>query len=164
MKHEILDDFNEKPKLEFAGFGMRLGAYLIDIIPIVILISIFLYSTFGLNPFNSGNSVIDLGHEFEKAISVKAMVRYLSFFMWIIYCSIMEASLYEGTFGKKIIGIKVTDKDGNPLTIGQSIIRNLTKVISYIALALGFIWVLFDKERRSWHDIIAKTYVVLRNE
>ena len=76
----------------------------------------------------------------------------------------MEVSSFQGTFGKRMVGIKVTDENGNRLTLGQSITRNLTKIISYLAIALGFIWVLFDKKRRGWHDMIAKTFVVIRNE
>jgi len=162
MKNEILDDFIEKTRLDFAGFGLRLGAYLIDIIPIIILLNIFIYLAFGFTPFHYRDSVIDFDQEFEASLSIQSMVRYLSFIVWIIYCSIMEASSYEGTFGKKIVGIKVIDDDENPLTIGKSITRNMAKIISYIGLILGFIWVLFDKKRRGWHDMIAKTYVVKR--
>ncbi|MEN0048116.1 MAG: RDD family protein [Bacteroidota bacterium] len=165
MKNEILDDIIEKPKSDFAGFGLRLGAYLIDIIPIIILLNILIYLIFGLSPINSGDSIINLGgQEFEESKVTRAIVRYLSFLVWIIYCTIMEASSYEGTFGKKMVGIKVTDENGSRLTTGKSITRNLTKIISYIAIVLGFIWVLFDKERRGWHDMIAKTYVVKKNE
>ena len=50
-----------------------------------------------------------------------------------------------------MVGIEVTDENGSRLTTGKSIARNLTKIISYIAIFLGFLWVLFDKERRGWH-------------
>lgn len=165
MKNEILDDIIEKPKLDFAGFGLRLGAYLIDIVPIIILLNIFVYFAFGLNPLDSGDRVIDLdGEEFSESKITRAIVRYLSFFVWIIYCGIMEASSYEGTFGKRMVGIKVVDENGNQLTFGKSIARNLTKILSYIALGLGFFWVLFNKEKRGWHDIITKTFVTKKNE
>lgn len=165
MKNKILDNLIEKPQLTFVGFGSRLGAYLIDVIPIIIILNILAYSIFGLNPIDSSGRVISLdGQEFSEARITRIIVRYISFLIWIVYCAIMEASSYEGTFGKRMMRIKVSDENGQRLTLGKSIIRNLTKIISYTLIGLGFIWVLFNKEKRGWHDLIAKTYVIRKND
>ena len=60
----------------------------------------------------------------------------------------MEATHNGGTYGKRLVGIMVTDENGNRITFGKSMIRNLTKIISYIAVELEFIWVLFHKEKK----------------
>lgn len=165
MSNEILDEnLNntiEKPVLNFAGFWVRFGAYLIDLIPIIIIINILIYVFFGLSPFDTSGRVIDLdGQEFGETEVVKALVRYLSFFVWIVYCAIAESSSWQGTLGKKMLGIKVSDEYGNRISFGKSILRNLSKILSYLILAIGFIWAGFDKKKRGWHDFIAKTYVI----
>ena len=38
----------------------------------------------------------------------------------------------------------------------------LFKFISYLPLGLGFFWILFNKERRGWHDLVAKTHVAIK--
>lgn len=160
MNNKVLDEVVEDPKFDFAGFGLRFGAYLIDIIPLVFISFIIFYIYAGSDLFSEKNMGIALNINTIGDIPLRVGVRYLSFFMWIIYCTIMEVSSYEGTFGKRMLGIKVTDENGNRLTLGRSIARNLTKIISYFLIGLGFIWILFNKKRRGWHDMIAKTFVI----
>ncbi len=161
MNDDILDDYKERPKLDFAGFGLRLGAYLVDIVPIVIILTCVVYYVYGIIPYGPSGRMVEIdGVMMNEAAIAKSIIRYASFLLWIIYCCIMEASSFQGTFGKVFLDIKVTDETGNQLTFTKSLIRNATKILSYIIIALGFIWVLFDKERRGWHDMIAKTYVI----
>lgn len=161
MKIEILDNINEKPNLNIVGFGQRLGAYLVDIIPIILFLNIIIYLAYGINPLDSEDRVVELGgQEYYQSKILRSLVRYLSFFIWILYCSVMEASSYNGTFGKRMLGIRVVDPMGEQLSLGNAIQRNLFKIISYLPLGLGFLWPLFDKQNRSWHDMLAKTFVV----
>jgi uncharacterized RDD family membrane protein YckC len=61
----------------------------------------------------------------------------------------------------RMMGLKVVrDVDGGPLSTGQAIIRLIGYWVSSAVLYLGFIWVLIDKRRRGWHDLIAGTVVV----
>jgi uncharacterized RDD family membrane protein YckC len=160
MESEINDTLEERPELNFAGFGLRFGAYLIDIIPLVAISFVIFYINVGPELFSEKNMRITTEIETIGDIPLRVGIRYLSFFMWIIYCAIMEASPYEGTFGKRALKIKVTDKNGTRLTVEKSVTRNFTKIFSYVLIGLGFIWVLFNKERRGWHDVIANTYVI----
>jgi uncharacterized RDD family membrane protein YckC len=58
------------------------------------------------------------------------------------------------------MGLKVIRADGNPPTIGRSIIRFIGYGISAIVFWLGYLWVLVDNDRQAWHDHMAKTWVV----
>ncbi len=161
MNNDLIDDVFQPSKLNFAGFGQRLVAYLIDIVPIIIILNFVAYFVFGINPMQRSESVIIIrGLEFEEFRILRIMVRYISFIVWIVYCAFMEASKYRGTLGKRMLGITVIDETGSPPSLATSMIRNLTKIISYLVLALGFLWVVFHKEKRAWHDIIARTFVV----
>lgn len=68
---------------------------------------------------------------------------------------------YKGTtIGGIICGLKVVRLDDRPLDWPTSIVRALACFLSMAIMGLGFIWVVFDPERQSWHDKIAGTTVV----
>ena len=39
-------------------------------------------------------------------------------------------------------------------------IRFMTAIFSWVALGLGYLWALFDKENRCWHDLVSKTVLI----
>ncbi len=68
---------------------------------------------------------------------------------------------YKGTtIGGIICGLKVVRLDDRPLDWPTSIVRALACFLSMAIAGLGFIWVVFDPEKQSWHDKIAGTTVV----
>lgn len=79
--------------------------------------------------------------------------------VWIVYSIIMDSSTVKGTFGKQMMNIQVTDEDGKRISINQSIARNLFKIVSYAIVGFGFLYVLFDKKNKGWHDRFADTLV-----
>jgi uncharacterized RDD family membrane protein YckC len=148
-------------KTAIAPYGKRFLAYLIDIIIIVIIVVSVNYWFLGFdkiwsNYLNRGEDTLPR----EVFLKQRNVLREIAFLVWMMYCTIMEASKKQGTIGKQIMGIKVVNMLGNPLSLQQSIARNFAKIISYKVLCLGFIWILVDKMRQGWHDKMTKTYVV----
>lgn len=64
------------------------------------------------------------------------------------------------TIGGMVFGFKVVRVNGQPLTFGVALVRGLACMLSLVALGLGFFWIAWDREKQSWHDKIAGTYVV----
>ena len=65
--------------------------------------------------------------------------------------------------GKIFAGIKIVRTNGIEIGFGRAMLREwIGKLISVLPLVvpLGFLWVLFDKENRGWHDKIADTKVI----
>ena len=165
MNDEILDELELEPaRLNYASFYLRFLAYLTDIIPIMIVAGFVLYYIFGISPFET---IVAL--EYQDGILTenkqKSIVRLrnISFVIWMLYSIYADASIQQGTFGKANAQMKVVDGKGNRISQRQSVIRNLSKIISYFPLGLGFIWAAFDKKNRTWHDMIAKTFVIETN-
>jgi uncharacterized RDD family membrane protein YckC len=73
---------------------------------------------------------------------------------------ILEGSSLQGTFGKALIGIHVTDAKGRKIGFGLSLARNLAKITGVLSLGIGFFVGFFDAQQRCWHDRIAGTLVV----
>ena len=78
------------------------------------------------------------------------------------------SSCYEGFFiaklgatpGKMVIGVKVLRPDGSPVSLGRAFGRYFAKILSGLALCIGFIMVGFDSQKRGLHDMICDTRVV----
>jgi uncharacterized RDD family membrane protein YckC len=65
------------------------------------------------------------------------------------------------TPGMRMFGLRVVmDRDGGPVTLGPAILRLVGYWVDTVVLYLGFVWVLIDKRRRGWHDLIAGTVVI----
>ena len=65
------------------------------------------------------------------------------------------------TPGKMALRIKVVQSDGNPLTYGRAVKREvLGKFVSSILLGIGYLMVAFDNQKQGLHDKIADTYVI----
>jgi uncharacterized RDD family membrane protein YckC len=64
------------------------------------------------------------------------------------------------TVGGVVLGLKVVRQDGYPVTMLVSIVRALAAAFSIVIFFLGFLWIVFDRERQGWHDKIAGTVVI----
>jgi uncharacterized RDD family membrane protein YckC len=93
-------------------------------------------------------------------IKERNLIRNISFGLWLLYCTYMEGTPRQGTFGKYLLGLKVVNLDGSPLSRMQSNRRNAYKIMALLPFALGFVWILFQKEKRGWHDLAGGTRVV----
>jgi uncharacterized RDD family membrane protein YckC len=68
---------------------------------------------------------------------------------------------WKGTsIGGIVLGLKVVRQDGQPLTFLVALVRAFAGAFSLIVLFLGFLWIIWDKEKQGWHDKIAGTVVV----
>jgi uncharacterized RDD family membrane protein YckC len=76
-----------------------------------------------------------------------------------IYASIMWKTRGT-TIGGIVCGLKVVRIDNREIDWATAIVRALSCFLSLAVAGLGFIWVVFDDEKQSWHDKIAGTTVV----
>ena len=63
------------------------------------------------------------------------------------------------TIGKMLLGLRVVGVDRQPPSFRQAALRWLAAV-GFAPIGLGFLWVLWQSEKRSWHDFVARTWVV----
>ncbi|MGP1906986.1 RDD family protein [Metabacillus sp. JX24] len=77
----------------------------------------------------------------------------------ILYFGMMPATSFQGTIGKKMLGLKVVNNAGGKISMGQSWIRYLGYIVSSI-FYVGYIMAAFTDRKRALHDMMADTYVV----
>jgi len=76
-----------------------------------------------------------------------------------LYEASLESSSYQATLGKMIFGMKVTDLNGNRISFARATGRHFAKILSAMALLIGFIMVGFTDRKQGLHDLIAGTLV-----
>lgn len=139
----------------------RIVAYLLDVIPITLFVfGVFFY---GLGFDKLYYARLDFPNDpliREDFLADRNLIRNYSFLVWVIYSILMEISPWQGTLGKRVMGLQVTSIYYERLTLVQAVKRNATKIISLAIFGLGFIWFFFDIDQQSWHDKFAKTLVV----
>ena len=65
------------------------------------------------------------------------------------------------TLGMRAMGIRVYDfSKGGPIGYGRGALRYVGLIVCAIPCFLGFLWMLWDKEKQTWADKIANTVVV----
>jgi uncharacterized RDD family membrane protein YckC len=132
--------------LEYAEPWRRLLAYIIDAIILGIIQEIFGF-IFG----------ILLGTE-----SITYLAIYVPFVIVLnwLYFAYLESSPTQATLGKRALNIRVVSTSGERISFKQGTVRYLAKILSAIILLIGYIMIIFDKDKQGLHDKLANTYVV----
>ncbi len=147
----------------YAGFVSRLLAFVIDVVMVTLIVLIFNSAVaIVLGFFN-----IDVAALVQSDNSFTTIAALIFVFgnmlvvmsVWVFYF-IVAWTLVGQTIGKRILGLRVVSVDGNLITFKQAVFRYAGYWLSAMPLFLGFLWVLVDDERRSWHDKIARTCVI----
>lgn len=146
--------------MEYVGVGRRAVAIIIDAIIVSIVGSIIGGIVGGVVGGASAATGADEAG-FAAAVAgassvVSIVVGILAFLYWVV----LEATM-GATLGKKVMGIVVVKTDGTPISWGDSLIRNILRIIDgllvYLVAAL-FVWNSPLKQRLG--DRVASTVVV----
>jgi uncharacterized RDD family membrane protein YckC len=77
-----------------------------------------------------------------------------------LYEALLTSSSWQGTVGKRILRLKVTDEAGNRIGFGRATGRFFGKILSHLILWIGFIMIAFTDRKRGLHDMMAGTLVM----
>jgi uncharacterized RDD family membrane protein YckC len=130
-----------------AGITRRLAAALYDLL---LVAGIVMATSFALIIARGGRAV-PVGHPgYQLFLFGQAAAFFILF--W-----------HRGgqTLGMRTWRIRVESRRGEPLTVRVAAWRFATALLSLAAFGMGFLWMLFDPLRRTWHDRLSGTRVVL---
>ena len=85
---------------------------------------------------------------------------YLAEIPFALYSPLMESSASQGTIGKIVFGLKVTDTSYQRISLRRALGRWLAHLPSGLLLCLGYAMVAFTPQKRALHDYIAGTLVL----
>lgn len=138
------------------GFWRRVVAYIID----TIILNIAISTLAGFMGLGFGSQFMGVNADFQPdLIAGYWTFVLLSFVGQWLYFAVLEASAWQGTLGKKALGMSVTDLDGNRISFGRATGRYFAKILSTIIMMIGFIMVAFTGRKQGLHDMLAGTLV-----
>ena len=107
-----------------------------------------------LIPMFIGLNLVTQGHIAHQNAAAQDIMLYFAYFVF-------PTGIWGGTPGKIVAGIIVVNEDGRIPGVATAIGREMAfKAVSSIIFVLGLLWILFDTNRRGWHDHMAGTFVV----
>lgn len=142
------------PGVRLASHGARLVVSIVDGILVGVMVTVVAVAL----PFLTAGLVVSgapvLAAVVGLLVIVAAFLVTLGYFPWFWAHG-------EATPGMRMFRLRlVRDRDGGPLGRGEAILRLVELWISGAVLYLGFVWILVDRRRRGWHDLIAGTVMV----
>ena len=72
----------------------------------------------------------------------------------------LERSRRQATLGKRIVGLKVTDLEGNRISFSRATARFLGTFLCDASCGIGYLMAAFSTRKQALHDMIAGTVVV----
>ena len=157
------------PQVHYAGFWLRVVAYIIDGI-VTGLGFLLLFIPFAI--LTGLGAVIGGIHPGEDPRDISALLGgtfFLGLFVLVVlgivgawlYHAKMESSRWQATVGKKILNLRVTDLNGAPVSFKRATGRHFAKLITgLIPLGIGFALAGFTERRQALHDMIASCLVL----
>lgn len=122
-----------------ADFWYRLGGFLIDWVILVVV-----------------GQLIGLLFRERFVTSILVNVAF-----GIAYSVYFIGSGSGQTPGMRVLGIRAIDaRTGGRVDYGKAFVRYLVAIVSGLACYLGYLWMLWDPEKQTWHDKAAQTFVV----
>lgn len=121
----------------YGGFWIRLLAWIIDAMIVGLIFPLAFLA-------GSGTHIVGFG---------------LGFFGGWLYEALLTSSSMQATLGKMILGMKVTDLQGQRIDFGRATIRHFAKYLSTAILGIGYLMVAFTERKQGLHDMIAGTLV-----
>jgi uncharacterized RDD family membrane protein YckC len=122
---------------QYASWIQRVGAYLIDVAPIIVLDVIFV------------------------RVSVIYWIVTLLGLGWTIYNRWYQAGTTGQSLGKKVLNLRlVSEQTGEPIGPLMAFVRDICHIVDAIICYIGFLFPLWDSKRQTLADKIVKTVVV----
>ena len=150
---------SERSGLEYADFLPRVGAALIDGFILFFMTCIPAgICAFGFGMLAAAGAQ-DAGNADAAGAVVGAMYQICSLVLGAvigaIYYVALETSPKQGTFGKQMLGLKVTDLDGRRITTGRALGRFFGRYLTACTCGIGWLLPLFSEKRQTLHDLMS---------
>jgi uncharacterized RDD family membrane protein YckC len=127
--------------VRYASRRQRLGAWGIELVVVA--------AFFFVGMIFSGGSYF--------AVFVIAMTA-----MWLYFAG-CESSPLQSTLSGRLLGLRVTDLQGEPVSFNRATVRHFAMYLSAVTpFAVGYLMAFWTKRRQTLHDYLSSTLVLRR--
>ena len=136
-----------KTEVMYAGFWRRVLAYLIDLVVVV-----------AAQTALSGLVLAGSAGDLQTIVNIAPVCALIS---WA-YFALLESSPARGTLGKIALNLFVADLHGDPITFYRASARYWLKILSTLALGVGWLLAAFTPRKQALHDLLSGCLVLRR--
>lgn len=151
--------FEEKPEeLSDASLSRRLAAMFYDTLLCIALMMV----TTGI--YMAVSKTV-LGSETYRQLNESGQTINDPLLSSILFCTLFFFFGYfwtrnGQTLGMQVWHLRVQSKGSKPISWTQALLRFMTAFVSAACFGLGYLWMLFDKQDRTWQCIASDTEIV----
>ncbi|HET7658327.1 MAG TPA: RDD family protein [Bacillales bacterium] len=138
-------------KFQLAGLGSRSAAFMIDV-----WILIFIESALGLAMYYFKDWF------WLTSSYLIAFLIFIAFMLWWLYFAFFEFFASGKTPGKRLLGIRVIQENGQNVTLLSAFIRNLLRMIDFLPALffVGILMIFFHPSHKRVGDLASGTMVI----
>ncbi|MEK8132285.1 RDD family protein [Paenibacillus filicis] len=153
---DIITPEHVRLQLRTAGLGSRTAAQLVDVL-LLGAVSTVVYLLVGLGIMLTGDGISGFGKDY-----IPAFLILFNFILIGCYFVLTEYYMSGQSFGKKWMGLRVVQENGQPLTFLSSLIRNFFRLIDFLPsfYFLGAVWMFLHPRDKRLGDLAAGTLVI----
>jgi uncharacterized RDD family membrane protein YckC len=153
---------------ERAGFGVRLGGYLLDgllygllMVAFIIPGTVLVVASFD-DCVTIESEVLCPDGSPEAGMIASGIALIVLGFLIVAFIYLRALGRTGQTWGRRIVGIKVIgESTGEPIGFGRALGRQLfAGFISAQIFYVGYLWMLWDDKKQTWHDKVVNSIVV----
>jgi uncharacterized RDD family membrane protein YckC len=149
-----------RPQGEFpaAGLGRRFAAIFYDALLCVALLMVttFIYKLIWMALVGEAKL-----RQLSEAGALDGDPLLSTILLFALFAFFAKFWTHSGqTLGMQVWGIRVQNLDGTGISLWQALLRFVVAIASWLCVGFGFFWSLFDKQKRSWHDMYSDTQLV----
>lgn len=151
--------------VRYAGFWRRVAAVILDLVIMcpAIVASIAAFTSLAV-PGVDGKMWFETfaaeDHITLQTVKDASAFAFAIFLALAPYYIVTEISGWQATLGKRIVGLRVVDVNGNRIGLRRATVRYAARILSHAPWMLGFVMAGFTAKKQALHDIVAGTLVV----
>jgi uncharacterized RDD family membrane protein YckC len=150
------------PKEAYTPWFTRVVGYVIDIVPAAVVIGIGAGIAFGTADNQCTSDTNGNGVYCTSSFTAFGVIIYALAYLVVLAYAIWNWGYRQGTtgqtIGKSMMKFKVvSEKTGQPIGFGLSIVRQLAHIIDAAICYIGFLFPLWDAKRQTLADKIMST-------
>jgi len=117
----------------------------------LLLLSVLIFATLALLPLTGGEAIAN-----NRLYQAYLVLIWFFYFGW--------HWVRKGhTLGMRAWRLRLIQESGEPITWWHALLRFMLAIMSFLMLGLGFVWMLVNKDKATWHDSGSGTKMVVES-
>ena len=157
-RSSLLGDKAAVPDRLYGGFWRRLGALIIDLVMICLLFAVM--GVMAYVAYKVGLAAHDRKVSFGNVTPLMAFLTFGGILLASAYFVVFHGMSGQ-TIGKSVLRLRVIGSEQERITYGRALLRWIATIgFGLLSFGVSLLWIIWSREKRGWHDYLARTWVI----